>query len=82
MLASALDVVRVGGRILYSTCALLEAENDAVVRRLLSDRRRAGRARVVAIEAPFGEATECGWSVLPDRTGWGPLYYSLIERLA
>ena len=82
LLAAALDAVKVGGRILYSTCALLPAENDELIERLLGDRKRVGRVRVLPLEAPFGEPTEHGWAMLPDRTGWGPIGMSLLERLA
>ncbi|TDJ68785.1 MAG: RsmB/NOP family class I SAM-dependent RNA methyltransferase [Planctomycetota bacterium] len=76
MLASALDVVRVGGCIVYATCALAPAENDGIIARLLADGRRAGRARALEPSGPFGEATEHGWAILPDRTGWGPMWFA------
>ena len=82
MLVAALEAVRVGGRILYSTCALVPAENEGVVGRLLADRKRAGRARVLPIEAPIGEAQGPGWAMHPDRCGWGPIWMAAIERLA
>ena len=82
MLASALDVVRVGGSIVYATCALCPDENDGIVARLLADKRRTGRARVLESSGPFGERTEHGWAILPDRTGWGPMWFARIERLA
>jgi len=29
---------------------------------------------------PFGEPTEYGWHILPDRSdGWGPIYFSIME---
>ncbi|MBM4414309.1 MAG: hypothetical protein FJ040_12805, partial [Chloroflexi bacterium] len=34
MLASALEIVKVGGRIVYSTCALSHLENDEIIRKL------------------------------------------------
>jgi 16S rRNA C967 or C1407 C5-methylase (RsmB/RsmF family) len=31
---------------------------------------------------PFGEPTEYGWHILPDRSdGWGPIYFSVMEVL-
>ena len=83
LLASALDVVRVGGTILYSTCSVLPAENDGVVERLLGDRKRQGRVELRPISSPLGEATACGRIVLPDREpGFGPIYMARLERTA
>lgn len=80
LLASALAVVRVGGRIVYSTCSLSNLENDQVIARLL--KKRAGESRVVHQDFGIGEKTEHGWMILPDRTGFGPIYFAILERLA
>jgi 16S rRNA C967 or C1407 C5-methylase (RsmB/RsmF family) len=81
MLASALEVVRPGGTILYSTCALSPLENDAVVGRLYE--KREGRFRIHPLRLPFGEETRYGWQVLPDTAGGrGPMYAAKIERIA
>lgn len=82
MLAAALDAVRPGGRILYSTCALAPAENDGVVERLLTDRRRSGRSAVLPAPTPLGEPTTHGRLILPDEGGLGPIYLALLERRA
>lgn len=89
LLASAIQAVKPGGRIVYSTCSLSPRENDDVIARLL--KRREGEARVLtgrgAAEAPplypppIGEPTDYGWMILPDKTGYGPIYYSVVERL-
>ncbi len=80
MLASALDVVRTGGIILYSTCAISPLENDEVIRRLL--KKRPGRVEILMVEAPMGEKTDFGWQIWPDITGGlGPIYFSKIKRI-
>lgn len=81
LLASALQVVKPGGRIVYSTCSLSQRENDDLISRLL--KRRSGEAKVISeTAAPLdGERTEHGWLVLPDKTGYGPIYYSVLQRL-
>lgn len=78
MLASALDIVKVGGTIVYSTCALSRHENDDIIKKLYQ--KRAGRFEILHKEFPFGEPTEFGWQVLPDTSGWGPFYLSIIKR--
>lgn len=80
LLASALQVVRPGGRIVYSTCSLSNLENDNVIARLL--KKREGEARVVRETFEIGEPTEHGWMILPDKTGYGPIYFSILERVS
>lgn len=79
MLASALDIVKVGGTIVYSTCALSKLENDDIIAKL--HQKRPGRFELIRPEFAFGEPTEFGWQVLPDRTGWGPFYLAVVKRL-
>lgn len=79
MLASALDIVKVGGTIVYSTCALSQLENDDIIRKLYQ--KRDGRFELIRKEFPFGEPTEFGWQVLPDTSGWGPFYLSVVKRI-
>jgi 16S rRNA C967 or C1407 C5-methylase (RsmB/RsmF family) len=79
MLASALDIVKVGGTVVYSTCALSQLENDDIIRKLHA--KRAGRFELIRKEFAFGEPTEFGWQVLPDTTGWGPFYLAIVKRL-
>jgi 16S rRNA C967 or C1407 C5-methylase (RsmB/RsmF family) len=81
MLASALEAVKVGGYILYSTCAITPLENEQVIEKLLS--RRKGRVELVPIEVPYGEQRQVGSAILPDSSdGKGPLYCCLIRRIA
>ncbi len=80
MAAAALEAVKPGGRILYSTCSISELENDGVMEKLLV--RRAGRCSVTPPEGiPWGEPTRHGWIILPDRCGGrGPLYIAVISK--
>lgn len=79
MLASALDIVKVGGTIVYSTCALSKLENDDIIAKLYQ--KRPGRFELIRKEFSFGEPTEFGWQVLPDNSGWGPFYLAVVKRL-
>jgi 5-methylcytosine rRNA methyltransferase NSUN4 len=55
-LAAAADALAPGGYVLYSTCALTDQENDAVVARVL--RRRPGMSSVPPEELPHPEIPE------------------------
>lgn len=79
LLAAALLAVKKGGRIVYSTCSISPIENDAVVGKLLKKKKSA----VKLLEAPVGvggERTDYGVIYMPDKCGFGPLYFSAMEK--
>jgi len=77
LLASAYIVLKPGGLLVYSTCALLDEENDLIVEKLISKKG----ARVSELAFPWGEPTKYGWRVLPDTDqGLGPFYLALIQK--
>lgn len=79
MLASAWLVLRYGGRLVYSTCSLSPLENDGVVSKLV---KKFGKEVVISRpEIPGGEATEWGTILLPDKSGHGPFYLSIMEKV-
>ncbi len=83
MLASAVDALRPGGKLVYSTCALTATENDEVVAKIL--KKRAGKIVPCALEPGFEgtDRTEFGLQMLPDRcAGRGPIYCALLEKPA
>ncbi len=81
MLAAALEAVKVGGFILYSTCSIEPAENEGVIEKLFT--RRAGRFSLGHIAPSEAEACSHGSIILPDRAdGKGPLYFCLIRRVS
>ena len=76
LLSSALIMLKAGGCLVYSTCALSPDENDRVVARAAA---RFGGSLVFdrpAYQGPgSAEETEYGLSILPDRAcGAGPMY--------
>lgn len=66
-----------GGRLVYVTCSLLRAENEAVVERFLSGRND---AHVIAVQLPVGEAAVVGWQILPGDGDLDGMYYAVLER--
>ena len=66
-----------GGRLIYVTCSLLKAENEAVVQALLADRPE---ARAVAFALPAGQAAGVGWQILPGDGDLDGMYYAVLER--
>lgn len=66
-----------GGRLLYVTCSLLRAENEAVVGEFLASRPE---ARVAPIALPAGQAAAAGWQILPGDGDLDGMYYAVLER--
>lgn len=81
MLAAALEAVRIGGTILYSTCSINPAENERVIEKLYD--KRNGRFEELRTSVPYSEQRPCGAIVLPDTAlGRGPLFFCLLRRLS
>lgn len=80
LLSSAWLAVRSGGRIVYSTCSISPAENDAVVAKLVK-KRSVQILRLPELEQlSFVEPTERGYQILPDICGFGPMYFSVMTK--
>lgn len=80
LLSSAWLLLRPGGQLLYSTCALAPQENDGVVAKLLERKKD---ALLVEKKSPpeYGEKTLVGSQIFPDRAqGDGPIYWSLLVK--
>ena len=80
MLVSAYRMLKPGGMIVYSTCALSPLENQAVVERLI--KKFSPKVALLPIHETVGESQENGWQILPDLTSYGPIYFSVIQRLS
>lgn len=80
LLSAAFLAAKPGARIVYSTCSISPAENDEVVKKIL--KKKKGAIRLVETALPYekAERTECGFIFLPDRCGFGPLYYAVLEK--
>jgi len=81
LLASALEVVEIGGWITYSTCSVSPLECDQIIARL--HKKRSGRFQLAPPPWTHGEDTAFGRWLLPDRgEGWGPIYVATLQRIA
>lgn len=80
LLSSAWLACKPGGRIVYSTCSISPMENDEVVQKLVKKRKPEILNWPVADALDFIEKTECGYQILPDRSGFGPMYFSVLQK--
>lgn len=78
MLCSALEALKPGGKLLYSTCSISPWENELLVERF--EKKRPDQWIEVETDGP-GEKKTKGRIILPDQEGGcGPMYYCLIQK--
>ena len=77
LLAALWPLLAPGGRLVYVTCSLLRAENEAVVAPFLASR---DDAHAVAMAWPVGQAAAVGWQILPGDGDLDGMYYAVLER--
>jgi len=76
MLASSWLVLKSGGKMVYSTCSISPYENDAVIKKLVQKYE----VEIEDVEYDGGEKTEYGRLFLPDKSGLGPFYLSILKK--
>ena len=79
ILAGLWPLVKPGGRLLYVTCSVLEAENDQVIEAAQS---QLSQCEVVPLTGQPGFKTRLGWQTLPSWDGGDGLYFSLLKKMA
>ena len=70
-------LLRPGGRLLYSTCSVLPAENAEQVAAFLA---RTPDAQAVPLDARYGRASGDGRQRLPGEDGMDGFFYALLAR--
>ena len=96
LLSSAYRLLRSGGYLLYSTCALAPQENDQMMERLVKKFQKEAKgtfnfenprpdqtqiSHCAKFTLPAYEKTQYGFQILPDTSnGAGPIYFSLIKK--
>lgn len=66
-----------GGRLLYVTCSLLEAENDKIIAAFTDHKE----SIIHSLSLGQGFPTQFGWQTLPHPSGGDGLFFSLLEKL-
>ncbi|GGY30109.1 ribosomal RNA small subunit methyltransferase B [Rhodanobacter panaciterrae] len=66
-----------GGRLVYITCSVLRAENEAIVGELLAAQPD---ALPVAFTLPVGHAASAGWQILPGDGDLDGMYYAVLQK--
>jgi 16S rRNA (cytosine967-C5)-methyltransferase len=66
-----------GGRLIYITCSVLRAENEAIVSELLAEQPD---AHALTFALPAGQAAAIGWQILPGDGDLDGMYYAVLEK--
>jgi 16S rRNA (cytosine967-C5)-methyltransferase len=82
MLKGLWPTLRPGGRLLYVTCSVLAAENDAVVTRFLADNDDAKESTMLQNNNihDLMHDKACGHQILPGTAGLDGFYFACIEK--
>ncbi len=78
LLKNAWRHLRPGGRLLYSTCSVLKAENETLAAQFLAQNPD---ARALPLDARFGRVSGVGRQRLPGFEGGDGFFYVLFERI-
>ena len=77
ILAALWPLLAPGGRLVYITCSVLRAENEAIVGKLLAAQ---ADAQAVTFTLPTGQSAAIGWQILPGDGDLDGMYYAALRK--
>ena len=77
ILAALWPLLAPGGKLVYVTCSLLRAENEAVIASFVAGQNDVHAA---SVSLPVGQAAAVGWQILPGDGDLDGMYYAVLER--
>jgi 16S rRNA (cytosine967-C5)-methyltransferase len=78
LLKNAWRHLRPGGRLLYSTCSVLKAENESLITQFL---QQYADAKALPLDARFGRVSGAGRQRLPGEDDGDGFYYALLQKV-
>jgi 16S rRNA C967 or C1407 C5-methylase (RsmB/RsmF family) len=87
LLAGAGLALKTGGKMVYSTCSISPLENDKLIEKFIKKKGEDFRLSPLTeffqneLLRNLAEPTEYGVIFLPDRCGFGPLYFCRLEKI-
>lgn len=81
LLCSGLLALKSGGQMVYSTCSISPLENDLVIEKLLEKKSDSVVLDLPEPATPWAEKTKYGYLHLPDKCGFGPIFYTRLRKL-
>jgi len=80
LLCSALLACKPKGQIVYSTCSISPYENDRVIERILNKKSDSVKLDLPELNLEGIDKTKYGYLILPDKTGFGPIFFSRLQK--
>ena len=77
ILAALWPLLAPGGRLVYITCSVLRAENEAIVGKLLAAQ---ADAQAMTFTLPTGQSAAIGWQILPGDGDLDGMYYAALRK--
>jgi len=81
LLCTALMCTQPGGMIVYSTCSINPVENDDVIAKVLKKKGDLCKLSLPDLDFLGVKKTTYGYLVLPTEQGFGPIYFSRLQKL-
>ncbi|MGH8119968.1 MAG: 16S rRNA (cytosine(967)-C(5))-methyltransferase RsmB [Gammaproteobacteria bacterium] len=78
LLAALWPLLKAGGKLLYSTCSVLNCENDLQISEFIKTHQD---ARPDSIQAGWGRSTTFGRQILPGKEDMDGFYYARMEKV-